>query len=173
MCVRADGTLRSPGLRVPFESIHGRVLLFGRLDAYRQAWRFAPPQTWPIFVGNMQLRASAFVFFARMGEFIVDMDREQMRYQATTRAARRRHEVDLVILELLRLVSDESWNPRRAAGTLRRRVPDESVLRGARRRVVRALAERPSQVAHRAAVTLDAALDGPSIGRPLGLVATH
>lgn len=103
----------------------------------------------------------------------MDNDREQMRYQATTRAARRRHEVDLVILELLRLVSDESWSPRRAAGTLRRRVPDESVLRGARRRVVRALAERPSRVARRAAATLDAALDGPSVGRPLGLVGSH
>lgn len=105
------------------------------------------------------------------GGFVVDVDRERMRYQATTRAARRRHEVDLVILELLRLVSEESWTPRKAAGTLRRRVPDQSVLRVARTRVVRALAERPSTVAHRAAATLDAALDGAPVGRRQGLTA--
>lgn len=98
----------------------------------------------------------------------MDLERDRTTSQATNGAARRRrHEADLVILELLRLVSAESWTPRKAGDLLRRRAPDESVLRLARVRVARALAKGPSIVAQRAAATLDAALAGPPVGRRL------
>ena len=96
----------------------------------------------------------------------MDLERDRTTSRAAT-AARRRHEADLVILELLRLVSAESWTPRKAGDLLRRRAPEESVLRLARVRVARALAKGPSIVAQRAAATLDAALAGAPVGRRL------
>ncbi len=90
-----------------------------------------------------------------------------IKQQATSGAARQRDEADLVILELIRLVTEDSWTPRRAAATLRRRTPNESALREARRCVLRALADRRSTGARRAAATLDAALELARARRPL------
>jgi hypothetical protein len=64
-------------------------------------------------------------------------------------------EVDAALLVLIRLVLEDSWSERRAAAELRAKVPDESVLRGVRTCVARALAERPTPVAKRATRTLD------------------
>jgi len=62
------------------------------------------------------------------------------------------------MLQLLRLVLDDAWTAVTAAAQLRERVPDERVLRRARAKVAWALAERASEIAERAAATVDLAL---------------
>lgn len=75
-----------------------------------------------------------------------------------TATTRHHSDVDLVLLELIRLVTTETWTARQAAAKLRQRVPDDQVLRATRAHVRRALRDGSSTVAERAAATLDAAL---------------
>jgi hypothetical protein len=72
---------------------------------------------------------------------------------------------DRGMAHLVRLVLDEDWQPARAAARLREQVADQRVLRHMAARVQRALTERPSEVARRAALTLSRAIDDP---RPHG-----
>ena len=66
--------------------------------------------------------------------------------------------VDVAMRVVVRLVVDDAWSAIEAARQLRERVPDESVLRRARARVIRALAERAGLFGQRAVATIDAAL---------------
>jgi hypothetical protein len=75
-----------------------------------------------------------------------------------TAGGRRKDAVDLAIVQLVRLASDDTWTAGAAAIQLRDHVHDETVLRCARSRVGWALAERSSIIGERAAATLDAAL---------------
>jgi len=73
---------------------------------------------------------------------------------------RRRDESDVVILEVIRLVTTDPWDARRAADALiSKRHHPGAVLR-ARVRVLAALATAPSNVAERAAATLRETLNG-------------
>ncbi len=72
--------------------------------------------------------------------------------------ARRLDAVDAAILHLVRLVLDEGWTVAEAAAVLCQQVPDVAVLRRARVRVRRTLAERTGPAGQRAAATLDTAL---------------
>jgi len=69
--------------------------------------------------------------------------------------------VDARLLASIRLVLDDAWSAHRAAADLRVRVADDTVLRRVRTRVRDALADRPTPVAQRAALTLDVLLGGP------------
>lgn len=71
---------------------------------------------------------------------------------------RRWDRVDLTMVALVRLTSEESWTARSAANQLRSRVPDREILRRARARVAATLAARPSIVGERVLATLDGAL---------------
>lgn len=71
---------------------------------------------------------------------------------------RRRTAVDAVIMQTVRLALDESWTAHEAARIIRQRFPSDTVLMRALVRVDRAMAERTSNVAHRVAATLSAAL---------------
>ena len=88
----------------------------------------------------------------------------------TARRDRRFDAVDRAIVQLVPLVLDDAWTAVAAATALRKRGHGEAVLRRARARAWRALAERPSPVSERAVATLDLAL---SLGhpRPEGLLA--
>jgi hypothetical protein len=66
--------------------------------------------------------------------------------------------VDLAMRRLVALVVAEPWYVTIAARELRQAVHDDAVLRRARARVSRALAERASDIGERAAATIDAAL---------------
>ncbi len=82
---------------------------------------------------------------------------------------RRRDPVERAIVELVRLIVDDTWTAVAAGVQLRRHVGDEAVLRCARSRVGWALAERSSVIGERAAATLDAALAssvGATVARP-------
>lgn len=70
-------------------------------------------------------------------------------------------DVDAALLALIRLVLDDSWSAHRAAAELRAKVPRDAVLRRVRARVLNALAEHPTPVAQRAALTLDAVFGTP------------
>jgi hypothetical protein len=59
---------------------------------------------------------------------------------------------------LVRLALAEDWHPVTASARLAELVEDPRVLRQMDGRVRRALADRPSEVAERAALTLDLAL---------------
>jgi hypothetical protein len=84
-------------------------------------------------------------------------------HHMTARSGPRRYAVDAAMLQLVRLVLDDGWTAATAAALLRERVRDEAVLRRARAKVSRVLAERAGTVAERAAATLDLAL---SPGQP-------
>jgi hypothetical protein len=66
---------------------------------------------------------------------------------------------DRAMAQLLRLVLAEDWHPATASEQLREAVPDPVLLRRMAGRVRRASAERDSEVADRAALTLDLAMD--------------
>lgn len=68
---------------------------------------------------------------------------------------RRWDDVDAAMLALIRLVLDDSWSAKRAASELGLKVRNHTVLRRVRSRVRNALAESPTPVAQRAALTLD------------------
>ena len=76
----------------------------------------------------------------------------------TTSNARRRNEADLVLLELVRLTSSQSWTLERAADRLLSKHHNPGALRVALKRVHRVRAERASPIADRAAVTLSTVL---------------
>ena len=69
-----------------------------------------------------------------------------------------RDDVDLVILELIRLVSSDTWTESRAAAALRAKHYTRPVLRAAQSRVLRVRAQSVSRIADRAAATLSATL---------------
>lgn len=73
---------------------------------------------------------------------------------------RRRDESDVVILELVRLVSSDGWDARRAAEALGAKRYHPGALLRARARVLSSLNRAPSQLAERAAATLGEALSG-------------
>lgn len=73
---------------------------------------------------------------------------------------RRRDESDVVILEVIRLVTADSWDARRAADALRSKRHHPGALMRARVRVLSALNDAPSNVAERAAATLRETLNG-------------
>lgn len=75
-----------------------------------------------------------------------------------TATVRRRNAVG-GMLHLVRLVLDESWHPASAATRLRGLIGDDRVLRQMAVRVRSALADRPSPVGERAALTLAVAID--------------
>lgn len=84
---------------------------------------------------------------------------DHYRSSNTRRDDRRRWgQEDAALLSLIRLVLDDSWSANRAAVELRSRVADEAALHRVRARVRRALVERPTPVAERAARTLDVVL---------------
>lgn len=62
------------------------------------------------------------------------------------------------MVHLVQLVLDDHWHVTEAAERLRERVKDEAVLRQMSARVQVAWYERPSEVAHRAVLTLSAAM---------------
>jgi hypothetical protein len=62
------------------------------------------------------------------------------------------------MVHLVRLVTADDWDPALASLRLREVVSDALVLRQMSARVQRAIAERPSEVAERAARTLAAAM---------------
>ncbi len=66
--------------------------------------------------------------------------------------------VDATVLQVVRLVLDDGWTAQEAAAEVRRGVSDQFVLRRAWARVERALAERRSAIAVRAAATLRLAM---------------
>ncbi len=66
--------------------------------------------------------------------------------------------VESAMRRLVALVVDDAWNVTTAAAQLRQAVHDDGVLRRARARVSRALAEGAGAIGERAAATLDAAL---------------
>lgn len=65
-----------------------------------------------------------------------------------------------VMALLVRLATDEAWTAESAAARLCQEVPDDLRLRWARTRINGVLWQRPSAIAERCALTLDAALDG-------------
>jgi hypothetical protein len=70
------------------------------------------------------------------------------------------------MLHLVRLVLDDRWTADAAAVRLSQTVRDPAVLRHMSFRVRRALDDRPSTIAERAAITLALATDGqPTPGR--------
>jgi hypothetical protein len=62
---------------------------------------------------------------------------------------------------LVRLILDPDWQPKAAAARLRELVGDERVLRQMAARVHRAMVDRPSEIAERAALTLAEAIGEP------------
>lgn len=82
-----------------------------------------------------------------------------------TAGARRADEVDLVILELVRLTCAETWTVDSAAVRLRSKRHSAGALRMAMRRVSRARAERGTPIADRAAATLSAVIAGLDVDR--------
>ena len=73
---------------------------------------------------------------------------------------RRWDDVDAAMLALIRLVLDDSWSAKRAASELGLKVRNQTVLRRVRARVRNALAESPTPVAQRAALTLEVLFGG-------------
>jgi hypothetical protein len=81
-------------------------------------------------------------------------------------AQRFRDESDVVILEVVRLVSADAWTSDRAARTLLAKRHTRAALRLAQARVLRVRAESASRIAERAAATLRMTLamhDGPAV----------
>lgn len=79
------------------------------------------------------------------------------------REDRRRHgRLVPVMAVLVRLATDEGWTVEAAAARLRQEVPDDLRLRWARARINGVLHQRPSAIAERCALTVDAALHGRS-----------
>ena len=66
--------------------------------------------------------------------------------------------IDRAMVHLVRLILAEDWDQAAAAARLREMVDDPRMLRRMASRVERALADRSSEVAERAAVTLRGAL---------------
>lgn len=84
---------------------------------------------------------------------------------------RRPDPVDTAIVQLVRLVLDDSWSASTAAIVLCDLVEDQAVLRRARTRVAWAAADRASHVTERALATLDLAIN-PTHPQP-SLVAAY
>ena len=86
---------------------------------------------------------------------------ERRRHPGGSLAGHRRwDDVDAAMLALIRLVLDDSWSAKRAASELALKVRNQTVLRRVRARVRNALAENPTPVARRAALTLDVLFGG-------------
>jgi len=66
--------------------------------------------------------------------------------------------VDAAMVHLIRLVVDDGWSAASAGQALSQQVPDQAVLRRARARVQRAMAESVTPVGKRAVATLQVAL---------------
>ena len=73
---------------------------------------------------------------------------------------RRQRQLVPVMAVLVRLATDEAWTAESAAVRLRQEVPDDLHLQWARCRINGVLWQRPSAIAERCALTLDAALGG-------------
>lgn len=88
------------------------------------------------------------------------------------RRGHRRDAADVAIAQLVPLVLDDAWTAVTAAAQLRRRPYDEVILRRARARVLSVSPGPASNVAKRAVVTLDLALDsGRASPEPLFAIA--
>lgn len=71
-----------------------------------------------------------------------------------------RSRVDVVARDLFRLARDDAWSQDRAAEQLRAKVHgDVALLRSLRARIARARLQRPSDLAARAAATVELALE--------------